>query len=224
MVVLLNRIFVWFSAVTVLSVCVAGRIVVSKSCAAWPTLIRVGHRYHFEYVEVHRCMGYTGGYANNYRCVNTKSKNVTVSIKSLPSQSVMNHTSCAMKCACSSNGGSCPDNRFNEVYCENGKWNYHRCECDYSCTGNSKEDSGKAWLQVSLGVLVACLLGELFIVVSIACCCHLWKSKKSDPGNRSSREQISTIRHKLNSITCDNSKNETEGSMSLLHGGKGNKE
>lgn len=205
-----------------------------KECALYRTVVAVGDASHVEYVEVDRCMGYTIGHAQNERCVG-EGEEVKVSIPNLTDTTVVNHTSCAMKCACESNGGKCPGG-VHPVLCPTGmKWDVDLCMCvskdTKKCeeTGQSKKHRKEEGPKVTLAVLVGCLMGEFFLVVLVAfCCCRCLKSRasKMEDDDSSSvfngRQQFTNLRRQLSSITGNNNKCQTEGSVSLLQDVKEN--
>ena len=213
----------------------SSKITSSKDCHPWPVLIQVGKHAHIGFVEVHRCLGHTEGYANHYKCVSTGYENITVSIPPLNSEQVVNHTSCAMKCVCTVNGGKCQGNHFYDVFCLKGRWNHSLCACVDDCTEKTRNAKSETSInqqrekgKVSFEVFAGCLLGELFIVAAAAYCCCQPKPRKYDsddedtyPDKRETatgQQHLSNVRRRLSSIKPGQIRCGGEGSVSLLLG------
>jgi len=114
---------------------VHGAKLLNKECELRPVVIPVPSSNHLDdqlFVEVHRCLGHTSGYQQNYRCVSTNSQNINMP-GGMPGRSVLNHTACGMKCACEANGG-CGGEQVHTVTCPTEmKWDPHRCSCVGLC-------------------------------------------------------------------------------------------
>ena len=154
-----------------------------------------------EYVELQRCTGFDTGYAANYRCAAISRESVTIRKISSPQNKVMlNHTRCAMKCACE---GSfhfitrCPPPRVQDqdLFCHQGtRWNSKTCSCETVTLQQrprsehegheGHEEAGES--VVSLKLFVFCLIGELVVVATLMYCFH--SSRPKDPDDEEAEE------------------------------------
>ena len=153
----------------------------SESCKPRPVLLDTRNTSISDsprFIELHRCMGFDVGYAVNYRCVNTTSKHLNITLGSTQVR-IVNHTQCAMRCACESGKYSTCGVLDKNVYCFPGmKWNSRSCHCEldrlYDERNVKREES------VPLRVFVFSLIGELLVMVTVSYCFKRNHSNESE--------------------------------------------
>ena len=142
------------------------------NCRARPIPIQTNDRWK-SYIELHRCTGRDSSSPQNYHCVYITSENVPVN-----DVLYVNHTSCAMKCAC--NGGENKDEHCTsprrDVFCYPGhQWDSDVCQCvlSSSCPQTRKStQQGEHISCISLNLLLFVSIAQLIVVVVLM---HCWK-------------------------------------------------
>ena len=133
------------------------------------------------FVELHRCMGFDVGYAVNYRCVNTTSTQLNITLGSTQVH-IVNHTQCAMKCACE--GGpyqKCVKLKSDaeSMFCYPGQeWNSDMCRCEQLKRTGPVQTMELEESVVSMKVFVFSLIGEFLVGIILMHCFHNSKPKE----------------------------------------------